>query len=133
MNNGLFQPVQQQQFPMLDPNGSTNGIPNSVINASRQRANQPPQPAGNANGWMSPEQLRAQTGRLQSMGGPAQMGMQPFAPQNDMQTMDPNATPQQTAPMPTMEGAPNSATDQIPTYVGNPVLDKYIHAFIGAV
>lgn len=130
--NGLFQPISQDtQFPMLDPNGTTNGIPNAIINESRRRANaangaQPPASPPPPPGWMSPEELRAQTGRLQSYGNPnaSQMSSQP---QGDMSVMY-NDIPSVPADMPTIDG---TSENPPPTYVGNPVLDKYIHVFIG--
>ncbi len=125
MNGGLF---QQAGVQLLDPNGTTNGISNKVINESRLRASQgAPQVPPSPNGWMSPEELRAQSGRLQSFGQQPQAANVP--PGGDMQTMDPNAMPQAGAEMPMLNGA--SSQDNLPTYVGNPVLDKYIHAFIG--
>ena len=47
-----------------------------------------------------------------------------------MQTQDPSIG----AAMPTLNDVPdvNSASEAIPTYVGNPILDKYIHMFMGA-
>ena len=42
--------------------------------------------------------------------------------------------PQQGAPMPMLEDTPENADSvSIPTYIGNPILDKYIHQFIGSV
>ncbi len=58
--------------------------------------------------------------------------------ENDMNVMQAQ-DPQQGAPMPTLTGPPDSANAQIPgenpipSYVGNPILDKYIHHFIGSV
>lgn len=141
MNNGLFQPVD---FPMLDPNGTTNGIPNSIINESRKRANQGlpavPQQPKPSEGQISPEELRAQTGRLQSYdmntqypkGPPQFTGTQMPQPGDamsggDMSVM--NTNPNMPADMPTVEGT--VPQQEVPSYVGNPVLDKYIHTFIG--
>ncbi len=124
MNNGLFQPPQ---FPMLDPNGTTNGIPNSAINASRQRANGGPASQPPPEQWLSPEELRARNNKM-SMGmpeAPVQMG----APM-DGSTMYPAEDPSQFG-MPTNSGQP-PAQDAQPTYTGQPVIDKYIHTFIGS-
>jgi hypothetical protein len=63
---------------------------------------------------------------------------QPFQmPQNDMSTMyaGPSAMPQgmppqQPAQMPIMSDGPTQG--DIPSYMGDPMLDKYIHQFLGA-
>lgn len=50
-------------------------------------------------------------------------------------SMVPNGLPSAPAEMPQLNGPnPNAFKNpqQLPTYVGNPVLDMYIHKFIGA-
>lgn len=55
------------------------------------------------------------------------------APQswNNVPQMPMGQPPQQMpAPMPVMEGSPDQT--ELPRYVGNPIVDKYMHMFLGA-
>ena len=52
--------------------------------------------------------------------------------------MIPSEMPSQTADMPQLNSSPQTIFEAplggqgIPTYIGNPMIDKYIHSFIGA-
>jgi len=67
---------------------------------------------------------------------PASMPSMPMPQRNVPQDMGeiPSDIANVPAEMPMVNGVPENAmgAQQMPTYVGNPMVDKYIHMFIGA-